>query len=87
MPARAVTEAIDPVTSSWAGSPASSSRGTKARIRCTVAMKFTPITRSQSAAVSSRPGRDVTMPALEQTELNAAGLERCLRDALDVVRA
>ena len=67
MPGRAVTEAIDPVTSSWAGSPASSSRGMKARTRCTVAMKFTPTTRSQSAAVTSqaRPGR--TMPALEQT--------------------
>ena len=67
MPARAVTEAIDPVTSSWAGSPASSSRGRKARTRCTVAMKFTPITSSHSAAEISqaRPWR--TMPALEQT--------------------
>ena len=67
MPAGAVTAAIEPVTSSWAGSPASSSRGTKARIRCTVAMKFTPITRSQSAADISQARPCPTMPALEQT--------------------
>ena len=30
-------------------------------------MKFTPITRSQSAAVTSQARPDVTMPALEQT--------------------
>ena len=67
MPGRAVTEAIDPVTSSWAGSPASSSRGMKERTRCTVAIKLTLITRSQSAADTSQARPCRTMPALEQT--------------------
>ena len=47
--------------------PASISDGTNARARCTVAMKFTPITRSQSAAVSSQARPNATIPALEQT--------------------
>lgn len=67
MPGRAVTEAIDPVTSSRAGWPASISLGRNARARCTVAMKFTSITRCQSAAVSSQAWPNTTIPALEQT--------------------